>query len=166
MTFTRNYRDTGIFMMKSKFFTILSAVFLLLPAAGCQKRQQALDLPFVQFLPSTATSIDCMARRTAEYPVHYSGKKPTEPIEVRFSVTAGDGLREGTDYRMDTRGDRLVFLPGIYELPVRVTWLPHELDSGKDNSLTLRLEQVNREEVRLGVPGPGGKYRELKIVKF
>lgn len=141
-------------------FTFTSALFF----CGCNK-YVVYDKPFVAFVTSDATSIDCTAVRDAEYRVHYSGTKVTSNIEVTFSVILGDGLKEGVDFDMITSGNKLVFLPGIYELPIRIAWKSNPIDKSKDNTMTIRLESAN-EGVTLGMPGPAQNMREVKIMKY
>lgn len=150
-------------MKKIKFiFAILVAGLL---GTGCNKMVY-YDDPFVAFLVSDATSIDCTAVRDSEYRVHLTSGKPKQAIEVTFSVNPGNGLKEGTDYKVTTEGNTLRFLPGIYELPIRISWMSNQIDKSKDNSLTIRLETVSDPNVTLGMPGPAENMREIKISKY
>ena len=79
-------------------------------------------------------------------------------------MIVGDGLQEDVDYKVVTQQNPLVFLPGIYDAPIRVRWLKHPVDPTKDNTLTIRLTG-NSKGYNLGYPGPDHKQSEIRIEK-
>lgn len=146
---------------------IILIIAAMLSLASCSKFVEFKDF-FIAFSPGTSdpTSISEAGTITCAYYVHYAGTLPDEASVVTFSVTPGDGLKEGVDYEIVTKGGKLNFLPGIYNLPIRIRFLPHELDPGKDNSLVLRLEECSNDRLTLGYPGPAENNREIKIIKY
>lgn len=87
----------------------------------------------------------------------------TAPIQVEYEVIVGNGLKEGTDFKIQSsHRSPLTFDPGTYSLPIRVIWYKSAaFDPSKDNTLTLRLTSTSVPEMLLGVPGPDGKKKEF-----
>ena len=83
---------------------------------------------------------------------------------VYLSSKVGDGLKSGVDFELVTKGSTLTFLPGIYDMPIRIRWMPNHLDENKDNTITIRLTG-NNQGLTMGLPGPDGLQRELVIEK-
>ncbi len=123
------------------------------------------DNPFVYFDGAAAVSVDASGQVLRTYNLKLSAKAQTEPVKVKLSYTVGDGLKEGVDYSIVT-SDNISFLPGIYTMPVRIQWLRNSLDESKDNTLTVRIESCDREDVTLGIPGPAENGRSIKFTKF
>ena len=59
------------------------------------------------------------------YSVYLSSKPLTENLEVNYQVIVGDGLKSGVDFELVTKGSTLTFLPGIYDMPIRIRWMPN-----------------------------------------
>ena len=114
---------------------------------------------------SDVTSINELGEFTGVYYVHYSGETAKERFTVSYEVIPGDGLVEGRDYKMVTSSTTLNFMPGVFSLPIRINWIPNEIDETKDNSLTLRLKS-GPEDITLGYPGPAQNNREIKMTKY
>ena len=53
-------------------------------------------------------------------------------------------LKSGVDFELVTKGSTLTFLPGIYDMPIRIRWMPNHLDENKDNTITIRLTGNNQ----------------------
>ena len=87
-----------------------------------------------------------------------------DSVEVSYEIIVGDGLVEDVDYKVVTTQNPLVFLPGIYDAPIRVRWLKHTVDPTKDNTLTIRLTS-NSKGYTLGFPGPGHIQSQVTIEK-
>ena len=105
-----------------------------------------------------------MCIRDSTYSVYLSSKPLTENLEVNYQVIVGDGLKSGVDFELVTKGSTLTFLPGIYDMPIRIRWMPNHLDENKDNTITIRLTG-NNQGLTMGLPGPDGLQRELVIEK-
>lgn len=149
---------------------LLFAALLVAIVSGCNRNE---NFPYFEdfyvafdLSRSSVASVNELGSSSGSYYVHYCGEMGEgETITVTFSVTPGDGLQEGVDYRMVTQGNTLTFMPGVYNMPIHVRWLPHALDPSKDNTLTIRLESADKDLV-LGLPGPDALCREFKITKF
>ena len=96
--------------------------------------------------------------------MYLSSKPLTENLEVNYQVIVGDGLKSGVDFELVTKGSTLTFLPGIYDMPIRIRWMPNHLDENKDNTITIRLTG-NNQGLTMGLPGPDGLQRVLVIEK-
>ena len=139
----------------------------MLLAACNQEEFEAYDTPFVRITTDTGasnTTVLTNVRNVNTYIVALSSRPLTEPLTVNFEVKAGDGLAEGVDYELLTTGNTLVFEPGIYDMPIRIKWLPHPVDTAKDNTLTITLTG-NSGQISLGLPGNDGLQRSLVIEK-
>ena len=89
-----------------------------------------------------------------------------QPVEQRQHQLRGISLKiMGNDNRKITIG-RIITrpLPGIYDMPIRIRWMPNHLDENKDNTITIRLTG-NNQGLTMGLPGPDGLQRELVIEK-
>lgn len=92
----------------------------------------------------------------------------TEPVTIEYEVIAGDGLKEGVDYKIQpSTASPLTFSPGTYTMPVRVMWLKTEApDKSKDNTLTIRLSGSSIPDMVMGYPGPSHKGQTFVYTKF
>lgn len=146
-----------------RLFIILSIIGLL---TGCNEYTLYTG-KFVAFDPasSSVTSINELGDFTGTYYVHYSGTSNDTRFAVTFEVIPGNGLVEGVDYEMETSGKTLNFMPGIFSLPIRIHWIPNEIDESKDNSVILRLTSAP-DDITLGYPGPDKLNKEIKILKY
>ena len=141
----------------------MAAMFLT--ALSCNKIETFND-SFIAFdsTKSSAVSVDAEGEFTGSYAVRYTGPKPSSPITVTFAVTCGDGLAEGVDYKVATSGGRITFLPGVYDQVIKIDWLPHDIDTEKDNTVTISL--VSADGVALGYPGPDKLLKDIVIRKY
>ncbi|NGM61329.1 hypothetical protein G5B30_05285 [Sphingobacterium sp. SGG-5] len=135
---------------------------------ACGKEEQKpFDQPFLHIMSNNSSSetVNYMANSIRTYNIYLSSRPLTENLEVNFQVTAGNGLREGVDYEMVTPGNTLIFLPGIYDMPIRVRWIANPaLDANKDNTLTIELVS-NNQGITLGLPGPDQLQKKFIITK-
>ncbi len=141
-------------------------IILLLTACG-KEEYQPFDHPFLHIMNNNASSetVNYMANSVRTYNIYLSSKPLTENLEVTFEVISGNGLKEGVDYEMVTPGNTLVFLPGIYDMPIRVRWMANPaLDLNKDNTLTIELVN-NSQGITLGLPGPDQLQKRFIITK-
>ena len=159
-------------MMKNRYILILAAIALL---CGCQKHQEVFfDTPFVRIEDANGKAamdidhkIDNMLTEIRVV-VSASSNYFQEPINVEYEVIAGDGIKEGEDFRIQaSHRSPLTFDPGTYTLPIRVIWYKAtDFDPAKDNTLTLRLTGTSVPEMLLGVPGPDKKRSEFIFKKL
>lgn len=156
--------------MKIFKILILAAVLPLLPTlfSGCASdRPEVFDNPYVYIandkgMSNVTVLSDMNAVNT--YSVFLSSKALDRNLTVRYEVIVGDGLQPGVDFQMVTEGNTLTFLPGIYDMPIRVRWIPHKVDPSKDNTLIIRLISSD-PVVNMGFPGPDHNQSELVITK-
>ena len=164
--------------MKEKIRKMIRCiVYLLLPILGggwvgvsCADQEgEWFDEPFVRIATDTgqtSTVVLTNVRNVNTYTVYLSSQPmaETDSVEVSYEIIVGDGLQEDVDYKVVTTKNPLVFLPGIYDAPIRVRWLRHPVDPTKDNTLTIRLTG-NSKGYNLGFPGPGHVQSQVVIEK-
>lgn len=145
-------------------------LFCILPVlllwASCSKDNEPFDHPFfhINFENRSAVEVLKNRRDTVEYKVYLSAKLQFEPVELRYEIVTGDGLQEGRDFELLTKGNTMNFSPGIFERPIRIAWKQADLDTTKNNTLTVRLLS-NSKNYTIGMPGPDGLQRELVFTK-
>lgn len=125
------------------------------------------DTPFIHIMSDTGASkvvVKTDVNNVNTYNVYLSSKPLSENLEVNYQIVVGDGLKAGVDFELVTKGSTLTFLPGIYDMPIRIRWIPNPVDPGKDNTIVIRLTG-NSQGLITGLPGPDGLQRELVIEK-
>jgi len=124
------------------------------------------DNPFFYIHVNQASEINVQAARseTVPYTVYFSTKLQYEPIDLTYEVIVGDGLKEGIDFELLNKENKLKFKPGYFEMPIEIRWIKNPIDETKDNSLTIKLLN-NSKNLTVGLPGPDKKQSSLKIVK-
>ena len=149
---------------------LFACLLLATLLTGCADQEGTwFDEPFVRISTSTgqaSTVVLSNVRNTNAYNVYLSSTPiaDNDSVEVSYEVIVGDGLKEDVDYKVVTTQNPLVFLPGIYDMPIRVRWLKNPVDPTKDNTLTIRLT-ANSKGYTLGYPGPGQLQRQVVIEK-
>ena len=98
------------------------------------------------------------------YNIVLSAAQQKENLTVNYEILVGNGLQQGVDFEMVTEGNSLTLLPGIFDMPIRIKWLPHKVDPSKDNTLTIRLTG-NSKNYCIGMPGPDHLNSSIKIEK-
>jgi len=152
-------------MMTKRYITTFLLALVLF---SCGKDEfEPYDHPFIHIMRDeiSSTTISSKANTVGEYRIFLSSKPLSEDLTVVYSVTAGDGLQEGVDYEVVNSSDEVVFLPGIYDMPVRIRWMRNTVDPTKDNSLTIRIES-NNLGLTMGLPGNDENQREFTITKI
>ena len=144
-------------------------LFATLLLAGCAKNELPLfDEPFVYLETSTGSDnavVGADMKAVVTYYIGISCAAFTDPINVSFQVTCGDGLQAGVDYEVLTAGPSVSFLPGIWRMPVRIRWMEHPIDESKDNTVVIALTGAQPGTFTLGYPGPAAKGSKLVITK-
>ena len=69
------------------------------------------------------------------------------------------------DFERVTTGSQVVIPAGVYSVPIRIRWLPNEIDTSKDNTVTIRIES-NSLGFTNGFPGPDEMSRQHTIRKI
>ena len=125
------------------------------------------DTPFVRISTETgqaSTVVLSNVRNVNAYTVYLSSPPIVDSLEVSYEIIVGDGLVEDVDYKVVTTQNPLVFLPGIYDAPIRIRWLRNTVDPTKDNTVTIRLTG-NSKGYNLGFPGPDHIQSQVVIEK-
>lgn len=152
----------------NKISLVAALGILFLSICGCDDdRPEVFDNPYAYIANSAGSSnvtvlTDVNAVNT--YTVYLSTKALEQNLTLRYEVLIGDGLQSGVDFELVTQGNSLTFLPGIYDMPIRIRWLPHRVDPTKDNTLRIKLTGSD-PEVNMGFPGPDHLQSELVITK-
>lgn len=155
--------------MTNKITIILAAVTALL-FSSCEK-DKPYDHPFVYIIQAddaayAATStVSSQATVVRTYNICLSSKELSENLIVDYSFNVGDGLKAGVDFERVTTGNQIVFVPGVYSMPIRIRWLPNEIDPLKDNTITIRIENTSLG-FTVGFPGPDQLSRQHTIRKI
>lgn len=153
--------------MKTYIKQLSGILFLALMAAACSKEEfSPYDHPFIHINVNEQDTVTVAANRTdtVDYQVYLSSRLLFEPVDVTYEVQAGDGLQEGRDFELITKGNTLTFPQGIFQRPIRIAWFASELDSTKTNKLTIRLLS-NNKGYTMGLPGPDQLQKQLVITK-
>ena len=154
-------------MIQKIGFILTVATALLL--SSC-KKDEPYDHPFVYVIQAddaayAATStVSTQATVVRTYNICLSSKELTENLVVDYSFTVGDGLKAGVDFERVTTGNQIVFVPGVYSMPIRIRWLPNAVDASKDDSVTIRIENTSLG-FTIGFPGPDQLSRQHTIRK-
>lgn len=155
--------------MTNKITIILAAATALL-FSSCEK-DKPYDHPFVYIIQAddaayAATStVSSQATVVRTYNICLSSKELSENLIVDYSFNVGDGLKAGVDFERVTTGNQIVFVPGVYSMPIRIRWLPNEIDPLKDNTITIRIENTSLG-FTVGFPGPDQLSRQHTIRKI
>ena len=127
------------------------------------------DLKFIHIMDKNASSItvSSKANTISTYNVYLSApaSEITENVNVQYEIIVGNGLKEGVDYKLLTADRTLTFLPGIYDMPIRIQWISHPVDPTKDNTLKIVLVS-NDKGYSIGLPGPDHNQSEFTITKI
>lgn len=145
----------------------LMAVCMCMTAVSCTGEDEPFDHPFIHIMADGGASrivVNSDVNNVNTYNVYLSSRALDRNLEVSYEVIAGDGLQAGRDFELVTQGGSITFLPGIYDMPIRIRWKPNVVDPSKNNTLTIRLTG-NSMGFTLGLPGPDGLQRELVIEK-
>ncbi len=154
--------------MKNKItYLIISTIiagFTLL--SSCKKEVEPFNHPFFHIMVDNKSAIDVLSDRKdlVNYNVYLSAELQFEPIDVNYEVIVGDGLKEGRDFDLITKGTKLNFPPGIFERPITIQWKEAALDPTKNNTIIIKLIS-NSKNYTLGLPGPDQLQKQLVITK-
>lgn len=166
--------------MKKIYIYVIQLFLILIIFSSCNKDENIVfDTPFISLEPinsSSAGPINTDQEFVAEYMLYMNAAAQSRNVDVTYEIIVGEGLVEGRDYQLLTEGDKQTFLPGIYDLGIRIKWLrtcvrdeenkivSDALDASKDTTLKIRLVS-NSAGFTLGYPGPDQKGKEIVIKK-
>lgn len=154
---------------------------MIFSLSSCNKDEDILfDTPFISLEALNSASagpVNSDQEFIAEYMLYLNSAAINTNVEVKYEIVVGNGLVAGRDFELITKSNTLIFLPGIYDMPIRIKWLrtcvrdentgaiiSDSLDESKDTSLTIKLIS-NTENLPLGYPGPDQLKKEIKITK-
>jgi len=148
-----------------RYFSLLLVSILFFTSCGLDENP-AYDLKFFHIMvnESSSVTVSAKANTVGTYNIYFSTPATNETVTLTYEVVAGDGLKEGVDFRVLNDENSITFLPGIYDMPVRIQWMAHSLDPTKDNSVKIRLISNDRG-YSIGFPGPAQHQSELTITK-
>lgn len=171
-------------MKRAKKRIVYSAAALLLLLSSCKDENVLFDTPFISIEALKSDhegTINSDQQFIGEYMVYINAPAFKDEIVVDYTITVGNGLVEGRDYEIITKGENLTFYPNIFDMPLRIRWLRtavHEdpddlsspiisdsLDESKDNTLTIELTGSNTDYT-LGYPGSDRNKRMVVIKKI
>lgn len=147
--------------------TIISLMTLLALACSCQKHEEVFfDTPFATMADDkggSAMIVDKDANNLmteVRITLSVSSEKFQEPIQISYEMIAGDGLKEGVDYKIqESTRSPLTFKPGNYTQNIRLIWMKNaSFDPSKDGTLKFSLSGSSLDGMVLGAPGPA-QYR-------
>ncbi len=155
--------------MKNNIIYFLAAVasLTLFLLSSCKKEEfSPYNTPFFHINVDNKSTVEVLSNRkdTVGYMVYLSAELQFDPIDVQYEVKVGNGLLEGRDFELLTKGTTLTFPQGIFERPVKIAWKESALDPTKDNTITIRLLS-NSKNYTIGMPGPDGLQRQLVITR-
>ena len=136
-----------------KFVKILFLLAVAIVLSSCSKDEEPFDHPFIYIADAQGGSsavIDCDGTFVATYYVYMSTKKIAEDVTV--------------DFRQVSPGSSIVFPSGVYERPIRIEWLNHMIEAGKNNTVKIVLKS-NSKNFTIGFPGPDHLNSEYTITK-
>jgi hypothetical protein len=148
-----------------RFNTILLLLPLFLLSCGLEEHEP-YNTPFIHIMKDevSTTVVTSNSNFVATYNVYLSSAPLTRNLDVTYEIKVGNGLVAGRDYEMVTNGNMLTFMPGIYDMPIRVRWLPNKVDPVKDNTMKIILVS-NSMNITMGMPGPDQLQKEFTITK-
>lgn len=152
--------------MKTIDYFIICFISIMLLSACGKDPVERYDNPFISITHNGSSSVSVSTEGTfiGIYNIYLSSGMLKEDLTVTYEITIGDGLTEEIDYELLTTGNQLVFPTGVYEMPIYIRWLRHEVDETKDNTIRIRLIS-NSMDFTIGLPGPSGYQKQLIITK-
>lgn len=148
-----------------RYYSLLLVFIFLFTSCGLDELPE-YDLKFIHIMSneSSSVTVSSKANVVGTYSVYLSSPLTTETITVTYEVVVGNGLKEGVDYKLLNNDNTVTFLPGIYDMPIRIQWIANPVDPAKDNTIKIRLVS-NDKGYTIGLPGPDKNQSELTITK-
>jgi len=113
----------------------------------------------------SAVTVSDKANVVGTYYIYLSTPKFDEDVQVEYEMVIGSGLKSGVDYELLNPGNSVTFLPGIYEMPIRIRWIANPIDPSKNNSIKINLIS-NNKGYTIGLPGPDQLQKSFIITKI
>lgn len=154
--------------MKIQYSLLIIVLFSGLLLMACSKDETEPNrLRFIHIMENDASSVTVNenANTIGTYNIYLSSPQFFDTVTVNYRIVPGNGLAVGKDYELINSGSEVTFLPGIFDMPVRVRWLASPIDTSKNNSLTIELLS-NNKAIPMGLPGPDKKQTTFTITKI
>jgi hypothetical protein len=150
--------------MKNHFYFLLP-MLLLLVSCGIEEHEP-YQTSFVHIMLNEAPvdNITSNSNFVRTYSVFLSSAPLNKTLEVYYEIQVGNGLKEGRDFELLTQSRTLVFPTGVYDMPIRIRWMPNPIDVTKDNTLKIVLTGTNLG-ITVGLPGPDHLQQVFTITK-
>ncbi len=151
-----------------KFFFVVVYAMGIVSLIGCNKDNiEDFQDAYVHIMQNESNIITVNSNRKdiATYYIYYSTPGTNKDLMVNYRIEPGNGLKEGRDYQVITTENPLLFPAGIYQRPIQIRWLERELDETQDNTLSIIIEDVNNNDVAIGLPGPARNQSQFIIKK-
>ena len=148
---------------------LLCSILSVFLFGSCSKDDnEPYTLKFVHIMDNDASSVtvSAQANLVSTYNVYLSAQQILAPVKVTYKIVAGNGLVEGVDYEMITKGTEISFVPGIYDMPVRIRWMANPVDPSKNNTIRIDLVSVSDPAYTIGLPGKDKNQSSLTITKI
>lgn len=154
--------------MKALKLIIFLAAAIVLFSSCSKDDNDGYELRFVHIMDNESSTVTMSDKGNSigTYNIYLSAPQFLEPITVTYKITAGNGLTEGVDYELIDAKPQVTFLPGIYDMPVRIKWMAHGVDPLNDNTLVIELVSVSNPMYSVGLPGKDQLQRKLTITKI
>lgn len=153
--------------MKQRKLLFLISIMISGIAACSKDETHPFETRFIHIMENDASAVTVSdkASTVGTYNVYLSSRQFFDTVVVTYRITAGSGLTEGTDYTLLNSGNELRFLPGIYDMPIRIKWMPNPVDIARNNTLAIELVS-NNKGIHLGLPGPAVQQKIFTITKI
>lgn len=114
---------------------------------------------------ASSVTVSDKANSVGTYNIYLSSPQFFDTVTVNYRVVPGNGLSAGKDYELIGAGTQVTFLPGIFDMPVRVRWMASPVDTTKNNSLVIELLN-NNKGITMGLPGMDKRQTTFTITKI
>lgn len=145
---------------------LISGLVTLFLAACSKEEVKPYQNRFIHIMENetSASTVNQHANSVGTYNVYLSSPQFFDTVVVQYKITAGEGLVSGIDYELVQPKTSITFLPGIYDMPIRIKWMDHAIDTSKNNSIQIELLS-NNKGIHMGLPGPIKKQTIFTITK-
>jgi hypothetical protein len=154
--------------MKFQYALLTIALFSGALLMACSKDETEPNRQrFIHIMENDASSVTVNenANTIGTYNIYLSSPQFFDTVTVNYRIVPGSGLAAGKDYELINSGSEVTFLPGIFDMPVRVKWLANSIDTTKNNSLVIEL-LTNNKGITMGLPGPDKRQTTFTITKI
>lgn len=145
----------------------IGAVAIMLLLSSCSKDEFVpYNTPFFNIHVDNRDTVMVNQNRKdeVEYIVNLSAELQYEAVQLQYEIKVGNGLQEGRDFNLKTKGSSLNFVPGMLQRGIKIEWLANPVDPAMDNKIIIKLTG-NSKNFGMGVPGPDKRQQQLVIIK-